>query len=87
MPQLRCIHRRTPDRLHKAVGQTKLANRYGVPESQVFVEPMPHGCAFDDAPLGNKHCHYEKVVETTKACPEAECKVTAVYVAWQKVQD
>jgi len=48
---------------------------------------MPHGCAFDDAPLGNKHCHYEKVVETTKACPEAECKVTAVYVAWQKVQD
>jgi hypothetical protein len=68
-----------------APDKTKIANEYNVPESQVFVAPKPHGCDFDDAPLGNKHCHFEKVVQTTTACPEPNCKVTAVSVNWQKV--
>src|SRR5438552_5554129 len=40
----------------------KLAEQYSVSTDKVFVEPKPHGCDFDDAPLGNKHCHFEKEV-------------------------
>jgi len=43
------------------------------------------GCDFYDAPLGNKHRHYEKQVDTVKDCPD--CKVTAVYVSWRKIEE
>jgi hypothetical protein len=39
-----------------------LASKYNVPVDRVAAPPKPHGCDFDDAPLGNKHCHYEKHV-------------------------
>jgi hypothetical protein len=45
----------------------RLAEDYRVNQGQVFVEPKPLGCDFDDAPLGNKHCHYEKVVDVEHA--------------------
>src|SRR5262249_54218442 len=35
----------------------RLAHEYHVSQAKVFIEPKPHGCDFDDAPLGNKHCH------------------------------
>jgi hypothetical protein len=65
----------------------KLADEYNVSQDAVFIEPKPHGCAFDDAPLGSKHCHYEKVIDTEKACPRADCPVKAVYVSWQKLAE
>jgi hypothetical protein len=49
------------------------------------MDPKPHGCDFDDAPLGNKHCHYEKQVDAARAC--SECPVTAVYVSWRKIEE
>ena len=64
----------------------RLAGKYKVSEDKVFIEPEPHGCDFDDAPLGNKHCHYEKVVETKKACPAPDCQVTGVYVSWRRLR-
>jgi hypothetical protein len=39
-----------------------LSSKYNVPVERVSIQPKPHGCDFDDAPLGNKHCHYEKHV-------------------------
>lgn len=70
-----------------ASDQTKLASEYGVTEDHVFVQPKPHGCDFDDAPLGNKHCHYEKHVEVERACPGPDCRVTSVYVSWSKIDE
>jgi len=70
-----------------ASDQTKLSNQYDVPQDHVFVQPKPHGCDFDDAPLGNKHCHYEKHVDVERACPGPDCRVTSVYVSWSKVDE
>ena len=39
-----------------------LSSKYNVPVERVSAPPKPHGCDFDDAPLGNKHCHYDKHV-------------------------
>lgn len=65
----------------------RLAEKYNVSQDKVFIEPKPHGCDFDDAPLGNKHCHYEKVLETEKACPAPDCRVTGVYVSWHRLEE
>jgi hypothetical protein len=67
--------------------QEKLANEYHISKQNVVVEPKPHGCDFDDAPLGNKHCHFEKNVDVERACSLPDCRVTAVYVSWHKVGD
>ena len=40
----------------------KLSSKYNVPAERVIAPPKPHGCAFTDAPLGDKHCHYDKHV-------------------------
>ncbi len=39
----------------------RLSKKYNVPK-RVYAQPKPHGCAYNDAPLGDKHCHYEKHV-------------------------
>ena len=70
-----------------ASDQTKLSSEYDVPPDHVFAQPKPHGCDFDDAPLGNKHCHYEKHVDVERACPGPDCRVTSVYVSWSKVDE
>jgi hypothetical protein len=67
--------------------QEKLAAQYHIAKKNVVVEPKPHGCEFDDAPLGNKHCHYHESVETIRACGEPDCRVTSVYVSWKKIED
>jgi hypothetical protein len=67
--------------------QTKLSTEYAAPEDRVFVQPKPHGCAYNDAPLGDKHCHFEKVVDVQRACPDPDCRVTAVYVSWRRVEE
>jgi hypothetical protein len=35
-------------------------------DATVTVEPIPHDCEFLTAPLGSKHCHYEKRVLTIR---------------------
>lgn len=63
----------------------KLAEQYKISPDKVIVEPKPHGCDFDDAPLGNKHCHYEEEITPMRACDT--CSVTNVYVSWRKVAE
>jgi hypothetical protein len=67
--------------------EQKLADEYHVAKQNVIIEPKPHGCDFGDAPLGNKHCHYEKSVDVSQKCPQAGCAATAVYVTWRKVEE
>jgi hypothetical protein len=64
----------------------RLANRYQVPEYQVWAEPKPHDCDFFSAPLGSKHCRYEKVVDVNRACGDPGCRATAVFESWHKVE-
>jgi hypothetical protein len=40
----------------------QLANKYSVSVERVSAPPKPHGCAYNDAPLGDKHCHYDRQV-------------------------
>jgi hypothetical protein len=37
-----------------------------IPSSQVYVREQPHDCAFLAAPLGEKYCHYERIVSITR---------------------
>jgi hypothetical protein len=61
---------------------------------------VPHNCDFLTAPLGSKHCHYERVVTTIRIrrdqMSEDEGKTwgpvtpgakRTVYVSWNKVDD
>ena|SRR5215469_5824760 len=64
--------------------QQRIVNEYHISKDKVFIEPKPHGCDFNDAPLGNKHCHYEKKQEVAK---DEQGHVTSVYVYWNKVQE
>ena len=61
----------------------RLAEKYHVQQRAVFIDQKPHGCDFGDAPLGNKHCHFERQEAVTK---DEQGKVTAVYVTWEKVE-
>jgi hypothetical protein len=77
----------------------KLASHYNVPIARVYAVPKPHGCAYNDAPLGEKHCHYEKhitvytkdgrVIEKDGShlteCPS--CAVWSVEQTWEKVEE
>lgn len=66
----------SPDKPHYAIF-------YSVDMDRVFVQPRPSDCDFMHAPLGDKGCHYEKVVTTEKGYN----RTTAVYVSWSKVKD
>lgn len=39
---------------------------YGVSSDKVQIEDRPHDCAFLAAPLGEKYCHYERIVSTVR---------------------
>jgi hypothetical protein len=58
--------------------------KYQLRDKKVFVDRKPYDCDWGTAPLGAKHCHYEKSVQTEK---DQQGKVATVYVSWQKVQD
>jgi hypothetical protein len=65
----------------------RLAQEYGISQDAVVIQAKPHGCDFQDVPLGNKHCHFEKVVDVERACPGPSCRVKQVYVSWRKVDE
>jgi hypothetical protein len=50
----------------------------------VYLADRPHTCEWGKAPLGNKYCHFDRVVETVK---DDKGKVTSVYISWVKVEE
>ena len=58
---------------------------YSLSADHVFVEPTPHGCAYDDAPLGSKHCAFERHVELIR--PSDDQPITDVFVSYRRVED
>jgi hypothetical protein len=65
----------------------QLAERYQLSKDRVFVQTKPHGCEYNDSPLGEKHCHYEKTVDVSRECPADNCRVTGVHVSWRRVEE
>jgi hypothetical protein len=65
----------------------QLGDECHVSKDKIIIEPKPHGCDYNDAPLGNNHCHHEKTVDAARACSGPQCQVTSVYVFWRKVED
>jgi hypothetical protein len=56
------------------------ASKYSVPSRSVYIEPKPHDCEWDAAPIGNKYCHYKKSEMYDSASK-------SVYLGWEKVTE
>ena len=44
----------------------RLGLTYDVSSDKVLVDKTPHDCAFLAAPMGEKYCHYDRVVTTLR---------------------
>lgn len=64
----------------------RLTIGYQAPGYQVWTDSKPRDCDFSSAPLGNKQCRYEKVVDVERACNAPDCKVTVVRETWHKIE-
>jgi hypothetical protein len=60
------------------------AFEYDVSSDYVFVEKRPKDCDWEHAPIGDKGCHYKKVVTPQK---NEKGKVTSVYVSWERIEE
>jgi hypothetical protein len=77
----------TPGKHSDTPGRYRLALKYHLTVDDVLIDPKPAGCDFTDAPLGDKHCHFEENVYLERECLEPKCPVKRVYVSWRKVRD
>jgi hypothetical protein len=68
-------------------GKYRLALKYNLTEDQVFMDPKPKGYDFTDAPVGDKHCHFEQSLNVVRECLTPNCPVKRVYVSWRRVRD
>jgi hypothetical protein len=68
-------------------GKYQLALKYNLTEDQVFMDPKPKGCDFTDAPVGDKHCHFEQSLSIVRECLTPSCPVKRAYVSWPRVRD
>src|SRR5580658_8462539 len=57
---------------------------YGTDEKNVIYVSKPHDCDFDNAPQGNKECHFERRVSVVPALASNPARIT---VTWEKVQE
>lgn len=62
------------------------ALRYNTPNQYVAIDRKPHDCDWDKAPVGNKECHFEKVVSVQEGAASV-AHHTLVYVTWEKIMD
>ena len=60
------------------------AFEYFISPENVEVEPKPHTCELMKAPVGKKHCHFDKEVNVVK---NERGEVTNVIVTWNKVEE
>jgi len=70
---------------HSVFPQSKwpYAIKYNTSSQYVDIEKKPHDCKWFTAPIGNKHCHYEKDIYTER---DKQGR-TWVYVSWDKVDE
>lgn len=72
----------------------------GLKDAVYVIDNQPHNCEFWSAPIGDKHCHYDKVVHTirvrnglmsydegkswSQATPDVR---VSVFVSWSKIEE
>ena len=60
----------------------------GVDVENVYIEPEPHDCDWDSAPLGSKHCHYQShVIQTYGQGNHVDDRKIKIAVEWEKVSE
>jgi hypothetical protein len=64
----------------------KYAAEYMVQTDQVEIDNRPYNCEWGSAPLGNKHCHYEKMVAEVNPA-SGNTSAVKVHVGWQRVDE
>ncbi|MGA8215604.1 MAG: hypothetical protein WB799_18545 [Candidatus Sulfotelmatobacter sp.] len=62
------------------------ALRYNTLNQYVVIDRKPHDCDWDKAPVGNKECHFEKVVNVREG-DESVGHHILVSVNWEKIMD
>jgi hypothetical protein len=68
-------------------GPQRIATEHPAAEYQVVVDPKPRDCDFDTAPMGDKHCDYERVTNAEwEQCGRPQCRLKDVHVSWRKVE-
>jgi hypothetical protein len=55
--------------VHVSDWQWVYALKYDVNYTQVTIEKKPHDCEWSAAPIGEKNCHYERVISTVLTRP------------------
>jgi len=63
------------------------ALQYNTQSEYVVIDPKPHDCEFDKAPIGNKYCRFEKTVTTERKATAGWVFHTVVNVTWHKVSE
>jgi hypothetical protein len=64
----------------------QLTTKYNLPDSAVYVQPKPHNCDFDWAPIGNKGCRYVKhtmLLDAHDNEVQPPTQPTSVLVTWE----
>ncbi len=64
------------------VWQSYYATRYDVPVERVSIQPKPHDCEWGKAPLGEKYCHFERIVNHLE-----DKDGPYIIVSWQRVNE
>jgi hypothetical protein len=77
----------TPEKHGEPPSQYGIALKYNVTMEQVIMDPKPPDCDFSEAPIGDKHCHYEQSLNVVRQCLTPNCPVERIYVSWHKVRD
>jgi hypothetical protein len=70
------------DVLQYGPGRAWYVWRYSVSPKNVLIDPQPHDCEFMAAPVGNKYCHYDKMVNVGEDRGQRY-----VIVSWLKQSD
>jgi hypothetical protein len=80
---------------HVSDWQWLYALQYDVESAHVTIDNKPHDCEWGAAPIGEKNCHYERVIhyDDGKAYPRPDgygavpAVAPFVHVSWSKVND
>lgn len=62
----------------------RYALAYNLSSDKIIINDHPHDCAFLAAPLGEKYCHYERTVSTTRWAT-SPADINGLYAAGQPI--
>jgi hypothetical protein len=64
--------------------RSRLAGKYRVEDDQIQIDPQPHDCDYETAPMGKKWCHYSR---TVIVCAYGPCRVEGDTNTWLRTPE